>query len=747
MGVFFIFYKLFLERENMHVFKRFYLLLAIAASFVIPSLVFIEYVVVEPVPYIELQSPNVSDYDSIGVPAALEKDVLDIEPILWTLYLLGFVFFGLKFIKNLFQIIGRIRKNPKQKTPRFVQVLLQENFPPHTFFSYIFLNKKKLEAKEIPNEVLLHEETHARQKHSFDVVGIEMLQVLFWFNPLVYLFKKAIKLNHEFLADQAVLKKNIDKTTYQNTLLSYLSNESDKEYQSQLANAINYSSIKKRFTVMKTHTSKKAMLIRSSSLLPLLLLLVVGFSETKLIETQVVVSNETIEAFEQKKATPEQLAQYNALAKTYNEQPKESRVVPAKDLKILEDIYGKMSLKQKEGALPFPECSPSQDGASREQMAEYNKLAKYYNDMPKSKMKILKKDVERLEYIYGLMSDKQKADAEPFPDFPEPPPAPKVKKGEKSDIPPPPPPNSPKPPKTLNEREEAAAMIEKIIEEQDPYDIVTTNSPVMLNSYPLSGYYSDLKKMEKSVRAQVEKEEILMVAKEEQIQVEETKLIEQEEKMVVQEAKLKAKEIAMEQEERKLEKQEMLMQEAQEKLKEKEENMQEIEAKLKIPNPPLPPEPVSPLDHIIEMAKKDAIFYYEGKEISSDEAIELLKKKKSLNIDSRRSNGKRPTVKISKEPFKTGSIYNIPKKENQKSKLTHDVQKVELVRLLSNKAIERNNIGERLLDFTEKYRKCSKFFFNGQPVTKDEAINHYVNGVEVAKSTEKNLEQGLLIKC
>ena len=295
MSIFFVFYKLLLERENMHVFKRFYLLLAIGASLVIPTLVFTEYVVVEPVAYEEVPQPLVTNYDYVEVPEALEKDVLDIEPILWTIYFTGLIFFGLKFLKSLLQIIQRIRKNPKQKSSIFTQVLLKENFPPHTFFKYIFLNKKKLESNKIPKEVLIHEETHARQKHSLDVVFIEFLQVILWFNPLVYFFKKAIKLNHEFLADQAVLNKAIDQTTYQNTLLSFLSPDSEKKYHSKMANAINYSSIKKRFTVMKTKTSKRAVFIRSLLVVPLLAALFFGFTQTELIPVENTQNNSSIQ--------------------------------------------------------------------------------------------------------------------------------------------------------------------------------------------------------------------------------------------------------------------------------------------------------------------------------------------------------------------------------------------------------------------------------------------------------------------
>ncbi len=799
----------------MHVFKRFYLLGALMLSMIIPALVFTEYVEAPALvtTYTTVQ-PMAATHEVIGVPPALEADVLDIEPILWTIYFLGLLFFGLKFIRNLFQIFGRIRKNPKQKLSRFTQVLLQEKIAPHTFFSYIFLNKKKLESNEIPKEVLLHEETHAQQKHSYDVVLVEFLQAIFWVNPLIYFTKKAIKLNHEFLADQAVLKKDIDKATYQNTLLSYLSPDSEKKYQ-PLANSINYSSIKKRFTVMKTHTSKKAVLLRSLLLLPLLALLVYGFSEKNVIQVEperfydseiqegnavgeeleninllsinyndsisyliaedinvhidkngqllvqekliqienvsefllnfnsdlsknqkskivssfihiekgapqkiidriqeiltdygsatidivgmnttseriwVVITNEneiwvkdklvqldelaeklssisfseesenklkiqiyseeilhqsflnkisneinkvgasSIQVFTEEYIMPKseyqdqidiktskvvlktnkmtfedstikegasrkQIQQYNALAKKYNAIPIEKRVIPLKDLKILETVFRKMNSSQKENSQSFPECLPkkSQDGASRKLMAEYKTLAKKYNTMlSKSKsIQIKMKDVERLEYIYGLMSKKQKADAEPFPDFPpmpEAPKAPKVVKGEVSDIPPPPappkepkkvkelkepkapkvlkgevsdipPPKAPNAPKVLNEREEALNTIQKIIKEQDPNDNVHT------------GVYSINKK-------------------------DATKILESP--------------------------------------------------------PPNPPEPLSPLDHVIVMAKKNAKFYLEGKEITSDKAIEVMKKNKDINIDSKTKNGKRPMVKMSVEPI------------------------------------------------------------------------------------------------
>jgi len=284
MGIFLLFYKLLLEKENMHVFKRFYLIATLLIAFVIPSLVFVEYVepIKTPSNYAFTQTPQETPLVVTPIQTS-DIDTINWNLIAWNIYAIGAVIFGLRFLRNLFQIVNRVRKNLKHKQGYGIKVLLLEQLPPHTFFKYIFLNKQKFETNSIPNEVLLHEEIHAKQGHSIDVVFIELLHIVLWFNPLVYIFKKSIKLNHEFLADSAVLKNTNATEEYQNTLLSYLSQDNLHKYQSiKMANAINYSSIKKRFTVMKKQTSKKAIIARTILLLPLFVLILYGFSETNI---------------------------------------------------------------------------------------------------------------------------------------------------------------------------------------------------------------------------------------------------------------------------------------------------------------------------------------------------------------------------------------------------------------------------------------------------------------------------------
>ena len=282
MAIFLTFYKVLLENESMHQFKRFFLIAALVSSFIIPSIVFTKYIEIEPSDVSTQVLAIEQNIENQNIAKEVAQSPLNWSLALWTIYGIGVVGFGFRFIRHLIQLWSRIRNNPKLKQNSITNVLLKQQLPPHTFFNFIFLNKHKFETKSIPNSVLLHEETHALQKHSLDVLLIEFLQVLFWFNPVIYFFKKSIKLNHEFLADSAVLKNNEDQLNYQHSLLSYLSNGNYNVHQSVgIANAINYSSIKKRFIIMKKQTSKKGFLIRSLLLLPLLAIMLYSFSNRK----------------------------------------------------------------------------------------------------------------------------------------------------------------------------------------------------------------------------------------------------------------------------------------------------------------------------------------------------------------------------------------------------------------------------------------------------------------------------------
>jgi hypothetical protein len=289
LAVFMLFYKLVLEHLSIHHFKRYYLLTAIVVSIAIPFITFYNYV--EPVVLDVLDTKAITqDFQPVSNLEVVETPIDYLSILLWSIYGLGVLVFGIKFSLNIGELLKDIKANEKHKTANFTSVLVNKSTIPHTFFSYIFFNKKDYSEHKIPQEVLLHEATHAKQKHSLDIVFIELLQVVFWFNPLLYFIKKDIKLNHEFLADTSVLEKGIDTKKYQNILLDY----SISQPEHSLANAINYPTLKKRFTLMKTKSTKTTVLLRTLLILPLVALLVYGFSTTEIVELKGVKNSNQI---------------------------------------------------------------------------------------------------------------------------------------------------------------------------------------------------------------------------------------------------------------------------------------------------------------------------------------------------------------------------------------------------------------------------------------------------------------------
>lgn len=708
LAIFIAFYKLFLENENMHVFKRFYLLTAIALAFIIPSLLFKEYVYVAPQPIIDSFTPPLIP-QQLNTATTIDN-TSSTNTILWTIYAIGVFVFGFKFCKNLLKIGARIRKNPKIKKLHITTILLKEKLSPHTFFNYIFLNKQKFEAQKIPDEVLLHEQTHATQKHSIDVLIVELIQVLFWFNPLIAFYKHSIKLNHEFLADQAVVQKGIETTSYQKILLAFSSNATE----TQLANAINYSSIKKRFTVMKKQTSKKTIWLRSLLVLPILAFVMYSFSESETIEIEKSnnttsshiktpqqqksnsirystkpnapnvrdiakwknaseyalwingkhVPNKELESYKssdfvhyfssyaynnarsKKFPQPYQVSLYsqkefekqftindreinihinndgqllvqdeilssaelkNYLEKLNTDLSKEERSKKVRAIIHTTNNTPENSTKTVNETLAAYGCATidivghnkPQDRATEKQISEYNALAKKYNKQPINQRIIKQKDVEKLKFIFNLMTEEQKQNAQPYPLLPPPPPAPtpkpttpKVMIGEKSSLPPPPPPPFHKGIVSSSLENAYNNWVKKLKNTDGSYSIITKEN--------YNYFYSIYESM-------------------------------------TDEQKNNA---------------------------------------LKMPPPP----PPSALDYVIKMAKKEATFYYEDKKISADEAIELLKNNKKLNIDSRGTNNKKPVVKISKDPIlisteeKTSSNKNINTYIKKRNKLLNYIK-------------------------------------------------------------------------
>ena len=131
LAIFMAFYRFFLEKENMHVFKRYYLFGALIIAFGIPLVTFTQYIEVTPMPTVQRPLASLV-YFTEEIPLTLETNYLPI--ILWVIYAAGVLLFGLKFLINLREIFFRIMRNPKQKSKHIVHVLLYDLITPAYFF-------------------------------------------------------------------------------------------------------------------------------------------------------------------------------------------------------------------------------------------------------------------------------------------------------------------------------------------------------------------------------------------------------------------------------------------------------------------------------------------------------------------------------------------------------------------------------------------------------------------------------------
>ncbi|UUV22673.1 M56 family metallopeptidase [Paenimyroides aestuarii] len=253
LASFYIFYILFLKKEKAFYFNRWYLILSIVLAFFYGSYTYTYKTVISAESLIEQPILNGFTPQKIILNNQIAENGINYLPyFLGFIYLSGFIFFAFRFVRNLLYF-SRLKSKNSTSNYKNVSVVLVENL--NTSFSFlntIYVDKSQFENNEVEEELLLHEYHHIKQKHSIDILFVETLTCFMWFNPLLYLYKKAIQLNHEFLADEATLNSISNKTKYQYLLLQ----KESLFKNSYLASNFNFLLIKNRLIMMNKTKSK-----------------------------------------------------------------------------------------------------------------------------------------------------------------------------------------------------------------------------------------------------------------------------------------------------------------------------------------------------------------------------------------------------------------------------------------------------------------------------------------------------------
>ncbi len=262
------FYHLFLRNIKVFYFNRFYLLFSLLFALVIP-LITIRVKLYLPVnSNIQGLSDITGNFIQVKEIASVPIHNITFQDILTVIYFIVSAILLVRFAVNLYSIIRLIHTSQIVRELNTKLVLIDKKTLPYSFFKYIFINSSDYKNGIIEKELIIHEQAHCLQYHTIDILLIELIKIILWFNPLLWLFRKAIQLNHEYIADNEALS-NHGLNDYQNILLNLVIRNNS----TYLASSFNYSLTKKRLIMMTKNNSLNKTIYRKIASIPVFLIL------------------------------------------------------------------------------------------------------------------------------------------------------------------------------------------------------------------------------------------------------------------------------------------------------------------------------------------------------------------------------------------------------------------------------------------------------------------------------------------
>ena len=259
IAVFYMFYRLLLSRETFHRVNRIVLLLTAVASFILPFCVITMHeMVTMPMPEMHVEmGPLMAEAEAPSVP--LWQTLLPILFIIGMCATLGHT------LLSMIRIILLIRKSEQHPQPDGVTVCVTGNaaLSPFSWMHYIVMNREDYETHD--SAILAHERGHIRLHHSWDLILVDTLTALQWFNPAMWMLRADLRAIHEYEADAAVLSQGINARQYQYLLITKAAGIGGYS----LANGISHSTLKNRINMMLHKKSNRSSLLKLLALLPI----------------------------------------------------------------------------------------------------------------------------------------------------------------------------------------------------------------------------------------------------------------------------------------------------------------------------------------------------------------------------------------------------------------------------------------------------------------------------------------------
>ena len=282
LGIFYLVYIAVLQKDTFFKAKRHYLIGGIIASLLLPLIIFTKTVYVEVLPVADTFFSN----NLIPVSETLIQESSGFTMSFWELialvYFVGILFMSIRFLKQVVSLIILLKKYKSVKKGPYKYIQVTTNCTPFSFFNYIVYNPN-LHTTEDLKMIIKHEQVHATQWHSVDIILTNLILIFQWMNPFAWLYKKSIEENLEFMADSETAHQVSSRKAYQLTLVKVLASNVEP----LLTNKFYQSFIKKRIIMLHTKASRAQNKWKFALILPLLALFLWSFNvkeEVKYIE-------------------------------------------------------------------------------------------------------------------------------------------------------------------------------------------------------------------------------------------------------------------------------------------------------------------------------------------------------------------------------------------------------------------------------------------------------------------------------
>lgn len=273
IALFYAFYRLFFYKDTFFHWRRLALLCFFAVALLYPLLNIQD--------WIKANDPMVAMadlYATVVLPefaiTASQETFIDWQELI--IQFLKFTYWGgisiltIRFLVQLGSIIRLHFQCPTEIIQGTCVHILNKEVGPFSFFHWIFINPKSHTEPEI-SEILTHEKTHVCQHHSLDVSISELMCVLCWFNPFIWLMKREVRSNLEYMADNKVLETGHDSKSYQYHLLGLAHHKAA----ANLSNSFNVLPLKNRIKMMNKRRTKEIGRTKYLLFLPLATLLMI----------------------------------------------------------------------------------------------------------------------------------------------------------------------------------------------------------------------------------------------------------------------------------------------------------------------------------------------------------------------------------------------------------------------------------------------------------------------------------------